>query len=171
MITHFKTTAALLDRTRDDLLRRHEFACERVGFITCRFGLSRRGETLVLAHDYYPVSDDHYIDDARYGALIDSNAFRSAMQLAYQQGVGIFHVHLHDHIGVPKPSRIDLHETAAFVLDFFNVQPRLPHGALILSTDEISGRIWSPKQRVPRPIDRINVVGCPMQLAVGHRHG
>lgn len=160
----FRITQPVLDRARYDLARPHAFAYERVGFFSCRFGILKDGTVLSLVHNYHAVADDHYIEDHRFGALIGSNAFRSAMQLAYDSDVGIVHVHMHDHIGPPSPSRTDLHETQLFVPDFFNVRPRLPHGAVILSRDYMSGRMWSPLTKRPVSIDEIVIVGSPLQV-------
>jgi hypothetical protein len=147
---------------RADLERPHQFADERVGFVTCRFALNPDGRLLILAHNYYPVADEDYLADPRYGALIGSGAFRKAMQLAYSQNVGIFHIHLHFHKGAPKPSMIDLRETSVFVPDFFHVRPDLAHGAVILSRDSISGRVWQPDDLKPHPIDQFILVGAPL---------
>jgi hypothetical protein len=117
---------------------------------------------LSMVHAYHPVSDEDYIDDPRYGALINGNAFRKAMQLAYQNNVGLLHAHLHPHRGLPAPSATDLRETHKFVPDFFNVRPELPHGTLILSYDHASGRMWSPSDRKPYDVSRITVVGAPI---------
>jgi hypothetical protein len=156
----FKITLRLIEHMRADLQRLHPFAYERVGFVACRFALAAKGNQLILAHEYYPVADEDYIDDPRYGALIGSEAFRKAMQLAYSQNVGIFHFHLHDHKGTPMPSMTDLRETSAFIPDFFHVQPALPHGALILSRNSIAGRVWQPNHSEPSPITTFILVGA-----------
>jgi hypothetical protein len=88
------------------------------------------------------------------------------MQLAYTHGVGLFHVHLHDHMGRPSPSEIDLRETEQFVPDFFHVRPNLPHGALILSADSLSGRIWHPEDQKAKVIGRFTIVGFPFSTFV-----
>jgi len=137
---------------------------QRVGFFRCRFGLTASNRVLILVHDYHSVADDDYIDDDRFGALIGSNAFRKAMQFAYDSDVGLLHVHLHNHYGIPRPSNTDLRETRAFVPDFFNVRPNVPHGAVILSRDKMSGRLWSPSDRQPYQIDRIVSVGTPLRF-------
>jgi len=169
MKSHFKITRKLIDHVRTDVRRPHAFAGERVGFILCRFGVTSRPDLLVLAHSYHAVADEDYIDDMQYGAVINSAAFRKAMQLAYTNAVGLFHVHLHEHSGKPSPSGIDVRETSAFVPDFFHVRPRLPHGALVLSADSISGRIWVPEDRKPSTIDRFTVVGTPLSKIDGKR--
>ena len=158
----FKLTQRLFKLIREDLQRSHPFAEERVGFITCRFAVPSSGDLLVLAHEYYPVADKDYVDDSRYGALLGSNAFRNAMQLAYTHNVGIFHIHPHMHYGLPKPSPIDKRETAAFVPDFFHVRPQLPHGALIISINSLSGQLWHPISQRPQPITLFKLVGAPL---------
>lgn len=149
---------------RADLSRPHAFAFERVGFARCRYARTPSGTVLGLIHDYFPVADEDYIEDASYGALIGSNAFRKAMQLAYNSKVGMLHVHMHPQTGVPVPSKTDLRETSAFVPDFFHVQPSLPHGALILSWDSLSCRLWSPNDQTPHTVHRLTVVGMPLQV-------
>jgi hypothetical protein len=167
MKTRFKIMRRLVEEIRKDLRRPHSFAMERVGFVLCRFGVTSKQDLLMLGYNYHPVADEDYIDDELYGAVINSNAFRKVMQLAYSNPVGLFHIHLHDHMGQPAPSSIDLRETGAFVPDFFHVRPNLPHGALILSADSISGRIWWPREQKPAVIDRFSIVGFPLLNIVG----
>jgi len=162
MTVQLKITAQLVDSIRSDLRRPHQFAFERVGFVYCRFGKTRAGELLILAANYEPVADEHYVDDPDFGAVIDSNAFRTALQRLHDNELGAFHIHLHDHAGLPHPSTPDLRETAKFVPDFFHARPNLPHGALILSADMLSGRVWMGERRKPMPIDRVTIVGAPL---------
>lgn len=166
MKVHFKITQVMLEAVRSDLFRRHSFAFERVGFITCRFAMTASGALLALAHGYHPVADEDYIDDSAYGALIGSAAFRAAMQVSYTQRVGLFHIHMHGGRGRPLPSSTDLRETARFVPDFFHVQPALPHGAVILSGDSISGRVWISKGGRPQSVDRFSIVGAPLTSVI-----
>ncbi len=169
MKTIFRITRSLLEGIRKDLRRRHVHAYERVGFVTCRFGLVRWADLLCLAHGYFPVADEDYIEDRMFGALIGSAAFRKAMQLAYTQNVGLFHIHLHGHPGVPTPSGIDIRETAKFVPDFFHVRPNLPHGAIVLSSDSLSARIWLSAAAKPKPIDQFSIIGAPLMTIAGLR--
>lgn len=158
-----KVTRAMLDEMRVDLRRRHPFALERVGFLACRFAQTPSTKVLVLAARYEPVADEDYIDEPGYGALIGSAAFRKAMQLAYSQRLGQFHVHLHEGRGKPRPSGIDLRESSRFVPDFFHVRPDLPHGILILSSDSLWGLTWLSARREPTPISGFRIVGLPME--------
>jgi hypothetical protein len=162
MRTIFRITRSLLEGARKDLRRRHAFAYERVGFITCRFGHGGRGDLICLAREYFPVADEDYIEDRMFGALIGSDAFRKALQVAYTQNVGLFHVHVHGHTGVPAPSGVDVRETAKFVPDFFHVRPNLPHGAMILSSDSLSARIWVSSAARPKPVDQFSIIGAPL---------
>jgi proteasome lid subunit RPN8/RPN11 len=161
----FRVTASLLYEIREDLERPHPFAAERVGFVFCRFGSIRHG-LVILAHRYQTVSDDDYIDDQAYGAVISSNAFRCALEATLLERVGIFHVHKHPHPGRPRPSKADLTETAKFVPDFFHVRADLPHGAMIVSEDSVSARVWLAESLQPRAVTSMTVVGAPL-ISVG----
>jgi hypothetical protein len=155
---HFKLTEDLVRKMRGDLLRPHGHAAERVGFISCRFGTSDDG-LLILGRDYHPVEDEHYEFDPMVGARFGAAAIRSALQIALSNGVGIFHIHCHEHLGEPKPSRVDWTEWAKFVPNFWHARPELPHGALLLSTNRMSGWCWFPGQNDPMKISRFTVVG------------
>jgi hypothetical protein len=157
-----KLTRRLLLTATNDLARTHAFAAERVGFLTCRFMQAGPKTVLVLGHDYHPVADDDYIEDENFGALVGTGAFRMAMQIAYTQKVGVFHIHVHAQNGTPKPSFVDFRETEKFVPDFFHVQPNMPHGAIILSRDSLSGRVWEPKTKRPVNFSVIEVIGAPL---------
>ncbi len=76
----------------------------------------------------------------------------------------MFHIHLHDHTGIPKFSKTDSREAAKFVPDFFNVQPNFPHGALILSKDSVVARCWYRLTETPAWISKITFVGSPMKF-------
>lgn len=158
MTIHFKMLGTLHETVLRDLRRPHSHAAERVGFLSCRFGASEKS-LLVLAHRFHPVLDADYEDDFSVGARINSSAFRSALQTALSEDVGMFHVHLHGHHGVPRPSRIDWREWARFVPNFWHVRPNLPHGALLLSADRLAGWCWYPGSQEPIPLDRFTVIG------------
>jgi hypothetical protein len=159
MRVHFKITSSLFEIIREDLLRPHAFAFERVGFLSCRFAYLKPFGLVVLACDYLSVADGDYVNDSSVGAMMGSEAIRKALQFAYNNEVGMFHVHIHDHLGPPRPSRTDIDETAKFVPDFWHVKPQMPHGAIILSRDSLSGRCWFPGRRKPIPISKLAIVG------------
>ncbi len=157
----FKAASGLIDAVRADLRRPHPFATERVGFIACRFGLLRPG-LAVLAYDFHPVADEDYLDKPGFGALMGSAAIRKALGHTYRNPVGMFHVHLHEHRGIPVFSAIDDRETRKFVPDFFNARSTVPHGAIVLSADAACGFVWHPVSRRPLAITEFSFVGAPM---------
>ena len=85
-------------------------------------------------------------------------AIRKALNVALLQPVGMFHVHMHGHKGPPGFSRTDLTEQVHFVPDFFKVRKDMPHGAIVLSHDRATGRVWLNPDRV-LDISEFNVVG------------
>jgi len=162
MKIHFKMLRSQRDAILRGLLRPHEYAAERVGFVSCRFGRSD-SSLMVLAHTFHPVLDEDYECDPSVGARMKSAAIRSALQVALSSDVGMFHVHVHDHRGLPGPSSVDWTEWQKFVPNFWHVRPQLPHGALILSRDRLSGWCWYPKRQQPIQIERFSMVGRGMQ--------
>lgn len=141
MKTIFRMTGQFLKEMKRDLARQHRFAAERVGFISIR-ATGASNNLVLLAEDYHPVADNDYVDNPTVGAMMSQEAIRKALNIALLQSVGMFHVHMHEHTGRPKFSRIDLREQMKFVPDFFKVCRRLPHGAIVLSHDLVAGRVW-----------------------------
>jgi hypothetical protein len=166
MKIHFKITVALLDGIVGDLRRPHPFAAERAGFIGCKVSRCLDG-ILVLAHTYISLPDDWYVDDQRFGCVFNSHAMREAMQFALTNDASMFHVHLHDHKGLPWFSRPDLEESRRYVPDFWNVKPMLPQGTLVLSADAAAGLCWYPRVEKPLRISTISAVGFPMRFLGG----
>jgi hypothetical protein len=162
MTIHFRMMRTLREAILRNLLRPHEHAAERVGFVSCRFGTSDSG-LLILAHSFHPVQDEFYEEDPSVGARMNSAAIRSALQVALSQEVGMFHIHLHDHRGLPGPSSIDWSEWKKFVPNFWHIRPNLPHGALILSRDRLSGWCWYPGQSEPVRVARFTFIGKGLQ--------
>lgn len=150
----------LLTNVQTDLSRPHPFAFERVGFISCDVSMNGNHAELVC-NAYHPVRDSYYIDDPSVGAMLGPDAFRIALQYAYNNKVSMFHIHRHEHLGRPRFSRVDLRESARFIPTFWNVQPNLPHGILLLSYDSIIGRYWSPIDKQAHSIDHISIVASP----------
>lgn len=163
MTIQLRLSRKMNEGMRKDLRRRHPFAHERVGFLYCRFARTAIHNLVILGFEYRPVPDEQYIDDSDHGAVIDECAFRDALAHAYDNPVGIFHIHLHDHRGSPTPSTTDYRETALFVPDFFHGRPTVPHGAIILSKDRASGRVWAGERRDPQLVTHVRVVGAPLE--------
>lgn len=151
----------LFESIHADLSRPHAFAAERVGFIACASGKSDDGGLILLAESYLPVEDEHYVDNPKAGATMGPSAIRSALQFAYNRPVSMYHIHRHEHRGVPRFSGIDLRESRIFVPDFFKVQPHRSHGVIVLSHDSATGLCWNPGMPNPITIQKFVVVGRP----------
>jgi hypothetical protein len=161
MIIHFKCRRSLLDEVRDDLVRRHSFAHERVGFLFAGVAAFQQ-ELLLLPFEYRPVADDDYVDDPRVGAMMGSDAIRKALQHGNRTRTAVIHVHMHLHSGRPEFSGVDVRENAKFMPNFFNVLPDRPHGAVVLSRDSMVGSVWLRRDAPPLSITRFSAVGAPM---------
>jgi hypothetical protein len=122
---------------------------------------------VILAAAYHAVADDDYLNDPTVGAMMGPGAIRTAMQRAYNGGtqdIGLFHVHMHEHRGLPSFSRVDLTESMKFVPDFFNAVPAMPHGAIVLSLDRAVGLCWPKRGSGPVAIGRFASVGAPLEM-------
>jgi hypothetical protein len=71
-------------------------------------------------------------------------------------------VHMHDHLGLPGFSKVDVEEYMKFVPDFFNAVPAMPHGAIVLSRDRAIGLCWPARGEDPVRVDRFTRVGAPL---------
>jgi hypothetical protein len=142
-----------------ELERRHPFAGERVGFLTCGVARLADGGLGIYAAAYHAVPDDDYVDDRRAAAMLGPGAFRKMLQTVYHRPASVFHVHRHEHHGTPAPSEIDKSESQKFVPDFWKVCPHHPHGTLILSIDALWGQVWHPVHKNIRQFDRCLVIG------------
>lgn len=162
MTVHFKITDLLLSHIRRDLRRPHPVAFERVGFVMCRLGGTVDG-LVVLARDYRPVADQHYVHNPDVGAAINGDAVRVALQHVYANPDVMMFIHEHAHDGPTRPSRVDLECWRQMVPNFWNVRPELPHGALILSHDLGMGQLWIPSQTRPQEINQFSVVGTTLR--------
>lgn len=158
----FKITSSLDRQVRSNLQAKHKFAAERVGFIACKVAELDDDGLILLAKDYYPVADDDYIDDMSVGAMMGPAAIRKALKIAYTENMCMFHVHMHEHRGIPRFSKVDLRESAKFIPDFWNVRPKLPHGTLVLSHNAASGLCWVPESKNILPITDITVTSSPL---------
>jgi len=159
----FKITSRLLGEVKAKLERAHPFAAERVGFLVCRPGMLAQEGLVVLSSRLHDVAEEDYVDDPSVGAMMGPDGIRKALQVAYNEQASMFHVHLHGHKGRPRFSRVDEKESAKFVPDFWNVQPDLPHGAIVLSDDSAYGKCWIPGQRSPVEVSEFAFVGVPMR--------
>lgn len=125
----------------EDLRRPHPWSFERVGFLFTKSKLLNSQTLLIIAIEYVPVGDTDYIEDESVGARISSNAIRQAMQGSLNKKSGCFHVHLHDHRGIPKPSFTDIEGLPGVVRSLSNVASRQANGILILSKNAFFSKV------------------------------
>lgn len=149
---------------RADLIRPHIFAYERVGFIFARKTKGEGESLVILATEYTPIKDKHYIEDPDVGAKVNSEAIRQAMERAYFKKECVFHVHQHEHFGQPKPSRTDWTEYQKLIPSFHNAGKNAVHGALILSLDNVLGLLWTSKTAEPYIMTKISMAGYPLEI-------
>jgi hypothetical protein len=158
----FKITQKLHYQTMADLRLHHGFAFERVGFFLCR-PAELIGGLLLIAQGFHKIADADYVKGTGAGATMGTDAIRKALQTAYTASASMFHVHIHEHTGKPSFSRMDEIETSRFVPDFWHVQPKLPHGAIVLSKDSAYGKCWIAGNDTPIEIGEFASIGVPMR--------
>jgi hypothetical protein len=162
-----KMPGILYQEILQDLRQAHPFAGERVGFALGRLGSLHGGDKLIVLSGYHSVPDDQYLADPTVGARIGPDALTWAMQAAYHgrpAREGIFHIHLHDHLGQAKMSRVDRFEIPRLMPGFQSVGREAPHGIVVLTQDHGSGWIWLPTMKTPVCADTINVIGAPLRI-------
>ncbi len=170
MTAIFRARTDLLREVHADLRRPHSFAAERVGFLLCKAGRLSEDGMVILATAYHPVEDNDYLNDLSVGAMMGPAAIRKAMQRAYNGGaqdISLFHVHIHEHKGLPGFSRIDIKEASKFVPAFFNAVPAMPHGIVVLSMDKAAGLYWHQQTGKASPINRFSIIGAPLRFWSG----
>lgn len=153
-----------------DLKRPHAHAYERVGFLYSTSKLLDSGTRLITFTEYHPVHDDNYIEDNTVGAKINSTAIRESMQRIHDKKSGCFHVHLHDHPGVPSPSETDQKGGIPKVIESFaNVNTEQAHGILIFSEDSFYAAVKVNGQVKFITPEQISVIGYPMKIVFPSR--
>lgn len=164
MIVRGRFLRQLYVRVREDLARGHQFAYERVGFLSAKLGNRSGDGPLILFTNYHPVPDDQYIKDPYAGARINSDAIRDAMQRVLDSDDGMFHVHGHSHRGKPGFSPMDLEETPRIVSGLQVAGPTQAHGMVLLSNDQCIAYVWMPGTGEPVVADKVAVVGYPFEI-------
>lgn len=165
MKIELKLSGKLHDQIVRDLLRPHQFAAERMGFVMARRGSLSEGGVLILLSSYHSIPDSHYLRDRNVGARIGPEAMKDAMQAVYHarsHHEGIFHVHLHPHNGETAMSRTDARELPLLIPGFQSVGPLAPHGILIFSRNHGSAWVWLPGDSEPHVFSVISVIGAPL---------
>jgi hypothetical protein len=165
MNVEVRLTGSLHQEILGDLARPHPFAAERVGFVGARMGSVADGGFLVLLSRYHPIPDDQYVEDQTVGARIGRDALSWAMQAVYHgrpAREGVFHVHVHDHPGQPRMSRVDRCEIPRLVPGFQSVGRDAAHGIVLLSRDHGAAWVWLPGSKEVVAAGRVSVIGKPL---------
>lgn len=168
MSTKLRMTRPFWDALQADLRRPHTFAAERVAFAFGRRGVAAGGDVIVLSQ-FVPVDDGDYEDDTNVGARIGAQAIHEGLKRAAQLRAAAFHVHLHEHAGMPLFSRTDLRELPPVMDPFQHVVREQPRGLLLLSDDDCVGLAWYPSSNKKAAISDVTIVGAPMRLLRGDR--
>ena len=169
MKIHIKITEMLLAQARADLRRGHQFALERVGFLTAGASRSSENDIMLVCRTYHPVADEDYEESTAVGAQIGSDAIRKAIEVAHANKSALLHLHTHGGSGVPAFSKTDLVSAAQFVPGFFNALPRSPHGVIVLSNTSAKGLVWTAQDAKPQYVDGFVQVGTSVRK-FGDRH-
>ncbi len=165
MNVHIKTSGSLYEEILGDLTRQHPFADERVGFVFGRADGTSEGQALLLLTRYHSIPDEQYVPDDQVSARIGRDAMAWTMTAVHEgrrRREGLFHIHLHDHIGPTLPSKVDAIELPRMIPGFRSVNAEAPHGIIILSLDHGSGWVWLPGSEEPVRAQQISVVGVPV---------
>jgi hypothetical protein len=136
-----KIPIKLFENMTEDLLRPHEFAFERMGFLFCK---STTDRSILFPYEYLSIDDENYIPDELVGARVNSIPLRKILQEALTNQVCVIHVHIHNHRGKPFFSTTDLDFLSEIVPPLRGVCPHMHHGAIVLSKDNFSGKIYHP---------------------------
>ena len=172
-MTEIRLTRTLYNAIRQDIARSHSFASERIGFAFGKLGNRQSDRPLLLLHRYLAVPDDRYIDDPKVGARIDGEMITEVMQQVMNcraQREGVFHVHVHEHLGRPMLSRTDQNEIPLLIPSFQSVGRDAAHGLIVFSKDHGTARIWLPGEREPSNASRIVIAGVPLSIFEDQNH-
>ena len=160
---------AIHQQMLNDLCRPHAFADERIGFLYTKSKVLKNGNGIILGLYYTSVEDENYIEDEEVGAKINSSAIRSAMQNSFNLKSGCFHVHLHEHHGIPRTSETDRCELPGIVRSLANIAPTQINGYIILSNDSAISQVQLQGCQALVSVESISVVGDPFQVNFSRR--
>jgi hypothetical protein len=163
-----RVPSSLLKQVITDLARPHAYAGERVGFLSAKTSKLSDNDYLILFNKYFQVPDDRYLNNPLVGATIDGKAIRNIMQHILSTGDGAFHVHSHSHVCLTGKnlnfSRVDINELIRLIPSFQAVGPSVAHGAFLLDKIRCISIVWLPGEHKPCAVDKISVIGNPMQF-------
>lgn len=154
----------LENQIREDLLRPHMFAFERVGFVSSTHSRIAEDDYVIILNRHHSVADTDYIKDRTVGARINGNAIRKAMQFVLDTENGMFHVHVHPFNGVPTMSVTDRKEIPPVVQNFRNVNQNSLNGILLLSNTHFNAFVSLPQRQKLVQSTNISTIGFPLFL-------
>lgn len=161
-----KIPSVLLNQIKKDLIRPHEFASERIGFINSKFKTFENGKIIILLNDYHVIDDDCYIDDSSVGARINSDAIRMGMQSIINNESGCFHVHYHEFsIESPEFSTTDFIDNPEIVKSFSNVNKNKAHGMIVIGNNGLNAQVKLPNSDKLQKVDKIVEIGYPFNFS------
>lgn len=162
-----KLSGQLHDEIQQDLLRRHPFACERVGFVLGRtVAIGGKGQLILLTR-YLQIPDDEYLPDRRVSARIGTAAITRGARAAYHgraRNEGVFHVHIHDHSGRPRMSPTDARDIPEIVRGFRSIGQTASHGIVLLSRNSAAAWTWLARKTQPELAAQVMVIDNPLRL-------
>jgi hypothetical protein len=159
----FRIPKALKKKINFDLSRKHNYAYERVGFVLTRTHWID-DEAIILAYDYKSVADDDYIEDREVGARINSSAIKQALEKAYYEKCGIFHVHSHSHLEKPLESCSDIAGIRPLIESISRIDKTQLFGYIIFSENSALCQIKSPNNKSFIESSVYSEVGYPMNF-------
>lgn len=164
IIVNFRVSKKLKEKIDIDLSKKHSYAYERVGFVLTRTHWIGE-KAIVLAYDYKPVADEDYIKDDDVGARINSRAIKKAIEIAYSENCGIFHVHAHCHLEKPIESSSDIAGIKPMMESISRIGKKQLFGYVILSENSALCKIKSPSDKSFIEASVYSEVGYPMNFA------
>ena len=150
---------------RNNLIRPHPFAMERIGFVSGVHSNIEHNECLIVLKKYYPIEDSDYIEDSTVGARINGNAIRKAMQLIMDTHEGMFHVHIHPFNYFPSMSKTDKIGIPPVIKSLCNVDRSVLTGCIIMSNSHQCAYVYVPDVGLITT-NKIRVIGFPFSLNI-----
>lgn len=127
---------------------------EGAAFLLCGQSTSNR-TTKLLVNSVVPIPDQDFLRREAYGLSISSSALTRVAKLARYEDLSIIFAHSHPD-GFPEFSEQDDREEAR-LLPFLQARvPNRVHGTLVLTNDNICGRMYIPDCRA---VEDVLVVG------------
>lgn len=126
--------ASFLGRMREDFGQPPPVGLERLGLCFARFASSYNMTSIVIT-EYLAFPPHSYVNARHAPVAFDTRWMMAQAEAAARQNAGIFLTHLHEHLGKPWFSHIDMRTNREIIRPFALIDQSLPTGALVLSFD------------------------------------